>query len=203
MLALLFVFAAFEWTQEDVSYGSLGELPELSGEEEIIPITRQEMEKPPEPPKPQKVVLELNIVDDDIELEDEFVIEDIEASQDEEIEIIAIEEESEEGPLLFFLVEDKPSFQGGGPEEFRSYIMSNVTYPRIAMENGISGTVYVTFVVDKTGNYSNLKIQRGVDPSLDNAVIDAINKAPKWKPGAQRGKPVPVSMSIPIRFVLN
>ena len=203
VLALLFVFVAFEWTKQDVNFGSLGELPELLGEEEIIPITRQEMQKPPEPPKPQKIILELNIVEDDVELEDEFEIEDFEASQDEEIEIIVMEEEEDEGPMLFFLVEDKPSFQGGGPEEFRNYIMSNITYPKIAMENGISGTVYVSFIVDKTGNYSNLVIDRGVDNSLDSAVINAIKKAPKWKPGAQRGKPVPVSMSIPIKFILN
>ena len=79
VIALALVLLAFEWTKEEVSFGSLGELQDLAGEEEIIPITRQEMQKPPDPPKPQKVILELNIVEDDVELEDEFEIEDFEA----------------------------------------------------------------------------------------------------------------------------
>lgn len=203
VLALAFVLVAFEWTKEDVNFNSLGVLPDFVGEEEIIPITRMEQQKPPEPPKPQKVILELNIVEDDVILEDDFDIEDFEASQDDEIEIIQIEEEEEEEALIFVLVEDKPIFQGGGPEEFRNYIQEKVVYPQIAIENGISGTVYVSFVVDKTGGYADIRILRGVDALLDNAVVTAIKNAPKWTPGKQRGRPVPVSMSIPIKFILN
>lgn len=203
VLALAFVLAAFEWTKEDVNFNSLGVLPDVAGEEEIIPITRMEQQKPPEPPKPQKVILELNIVEDDVILEDEFDIEDFEASQDEEIEILMMEEEEEEEALFFALVEDPPEFQGGGPEEFRDYIQKVVHYPQAAIENGISGTVYVNFVVDKKGGYSDITILRGVDPLLNNAVTKAIREAPKWKPGNQRGHPVPVSMTIPIKFILN
>lgn len=203
VLALAAVLAAFEWTREEVNFASLGDLQDLTGEEEIIPITRQELQKPPDPPKPQKVILELNIVEDDVVLEDDFDIEDFEASQDEEIDIILMEEEEEEEPILFALIEDPPMFQGGGPEEFRNYIQKHVTYPELAIENGISGTVYVGFVVDKTGGYSAIHIMRGVDPLLDEAVIKAIQNAPKWTPGKQRGLPVPVSMTIPIKFILN
>ena len=203
VLALALVLFAFEWTKEDMSFSSLGELPDLTGEEEIIPITRQELQKPPEPPKPQKVVLELYIVEDDVELEDEFEIEDFEASQDEEIEVMVMEEEEDEEAEVFYIVEDMPTFQGGGKEEFRSYIEGSMTYPQMAIENSISGTVYVSFVVNKKGEYAELTIMRGVDPSLNQAVLDAIRKAPKWKAGEQRGKPVDVRMAIPIKFVLN
>jgi protein TonB len=203
VLALLFVFGAFEWTKEDVNYSSLGELADLTGEEEIIPITRQELEKPPEPPKPQQVVLELNIVEDDVVLEDDFIIEDFEASQDQDIQMLFAEEEEEAEPDFFVLVEDMPVFQGGGTEQFRNYIQSRIEYPKIAMENGVSGTVYVSFIVDKKGNYSEISILRSVDTSLDNAVLEAISKAPKWTPGMQRGKPVNVKMSIPVKFILN
>lgn len=203
ILALAIVMVAFEWTKDDVNYGSLGNLPDLVGEEEIIPITRQELEKPPEPPKPQKVILELNIVEDDVVLEDDFQVEDFEASQDQEIEVLYVEEEEEMEPEIFILVEDMPTFQGGDQEDFRRYIESKITYPQVAIENGISGVVYVTFVINQKGEYAELSIQRGVAPILDNEVINAIKKAPKWKPGAQRGKPVSVRMSIPIRFILN
>lgn len=203
VVALGLVLMAFEWTKEDVNFASLGELPDLAGEEEIIPITRQEMQKPPEPPKPQKVILELNIVEDDVELDDEFEIEDFEASQDEEIEIIAMEEEEEEEAEVFFIVEDMPTFQGGSLENFRNYIQESIEYPAIAMENGISGTVYVNFVVNQKGEITAINIVRGVDPSLDNEVIRALKAAPKWSPGKQRGKPVSVSMAIPVKFILQ
>lgn len=203
VIALSLVLFAFEWTKEDISFSSLGELQDLTGEEEIIPITRQELQKPPDPPKPQKVILELNIVEDDVELEDEFEIEDFEASQDEEIEIIAMEEEEEGEAEVFFIVEDMPTFKGGSLENFRDYIQDAIDYPPIAMENGISGTVYVNFVVNKKGEITSIKIVRGVDPSLDNEVIRALKGAPKWSPGKQRGKPVAVSMAIPVKFILQ
>lgn len=203
VIALSLVLFAFEWTKEDISFSSLGELQDLTGEEEIIPITRQELQKPPDPPKPQKVILELNIVEDDVELEDEFEIEDFEASQDEEIEIIAMEEEEEGEAEVFFIVEDMPTFRGGSLENFRNYIQEAIEYPPIAMENGISGTVYVNFVVNIKGEITSIKIVRGVDPSLDNEVIRALKGAPKWSPGKQRGKPVAVSMAIPVKFILQ
>lgn len=203
VIALSLVLFAFEWTKEDISFSSLGELQDLTGEEEIIPITRQELQKPPDPPKPQKVILELNIVEDDVELEDEFEIEDFEASQDEEIEIIAMEEEEEGEAEVFFIVEDMPTFRGGSLDNFRNYIQEAIEYPPIAMENGISGTVYVNFVVNKNGEITSIKIVRGVDPSLDNEVIRALKGAPKWSPGKQRGKPVAVSMAIPVKFILQ
>jgi len=161
------------------------------------------MQKPPDPPKPQKVILELNIVEDDVELEDEFQIEDFEASQDDEIEIIAMEEEEEADAEVFFIVEDMPTFQGEGLEAFRNYIQASIKYPPIAMENGISGTVYVNFVVNKVGEITGINIVRGVDPSLDNEVSRALKAAPKWSPGKQRGKPVNVSMAIPVKFILQ
>lgn len=203
VIALGLILMAFEYTKEDVQVKSLGELQDLSGEEEIVPITRQEQQKPPEPPKPQKVVLELNIVEDDVELEDEFEIQDFEASQDEEIEIIAMEEEEEEEAEVFFIVEDMPTFQGGSLENFRNYIQETIDYPAIAMENSISGTVYVNFVVNTKGEITSINIVRGVDPSLDNEVIRALKAAPKWEPGMQRGKPVSVSMAIPVKFILQ
>ncbi len=203
VLALAIVLFGFEWTKSDLQVSSLGELKDLAGEEEIIPITRQELQKPATPPKPQKVILELNIVEDDVELEDDLEIEDFEASQDDEIEIIAMEEEEEEDAEVFYIVEDMPLFQGEGLEGFRSYIQGKINYPPMAMENGISGTVYVNFVVNKKGQIAQITIMRGVDPSLDNEVLRALKAAPKWTPGMQRGKPVNVSMSMPVKFILQ
>ena len=85
----------------------------------------------------------------------------------------------------------------------RTYIANAIKYPVIAQENGIQGKVYVTFVVGKDGSVSDAKIARGVDPSLDKEALRVVNTLPKWKPGKQRGKPVNVSYTVPINFVLQ
>jgi len=203
VLALALVLLGFQWTKTELDSGSLGTLPDLAGEEEIIPITRQELQKPITPPKPQAVVLKLDIVDDDVVLDEDLLIDDFEVSQDDIIEIMAVEEEEEDDDFIFVIVEDDPLFQGQDREGFRRYIQSTLKYPQLAMENSISGTVYVNFVVNKQGKMVDIEIMRGVDKSLDNEVIRALKAAPNWTPGKQRGKPVLVRMTIPIRFTLN
>ena len=103
----------------------------------------------------------------------------------------------------FYIVEEMPEFEGGGLEEFRQWVQTQVKYPKIALENGISGTVYANFIVDKTGNINYVKIVRGVDPSLEDEVIRVIKSSPEWKPGVQRGKEVNVTMAIPVKFMLE
>lgn len=85
----------------------------------------------------------------------------------------------------------------------RKFIANAIKYPVIAQENGIQGKVYVNFVVDKDGAVTNARIARGVDASLDKEALRVVNSLPKWKPGMQRGKPVRVSYTVPISFVLQ
>ncbi|MCK9323915.1 MAG: energy transducer TonB [Bacteroidales bacterium] len=206
VIALALTLAAFEYTKEDLRTANIQAIRDVQGEEEIIPITRQELQKPQDPPKPKTVIIDLNIVEDDIELTDELDFESFDANQDDAIQIadvIGNKEEEEEDVEVFYIVETMPQFQGEGIEAFRAYIQKNVTYPQLALENGISGIVYVSFVINRRGELTNISILRSVDPSLDEEVIRALKAAPKWEPGKQRGKPVNVSFSIPIRFILN
>jgi protein TonB len=207
VLALVFTLAAFEYTKEDLKTSTLQAMRDAQGEEEIIPITRQELQKPPEPPKPKTVIIDLKIVEDDVKLEDNLDFDAFDANQNDAIKIASVvgntKEEEEEESKVFLIVEDMPKFQGGTIENFRNYIQSTVKYPQLAMENSISGTVYVSFVVNRRGEVSNINILRPVDPSLDEAVINALKNAPKWEPGKQREKPVNVSFSIPVKFILN
>lgn len=203
VLALALVFLGFEWSRSEMNANSLGEMPDLAGEEEIIPITRQELQKPATPPKPQPVVLELNIVDNDIELEEEFQLDDFEADQDDIIQIMEMEEEDNDDEEIFVIAEEMPLFKGTEElEGFRRWVQENLKYPRMAEENSISGTVYVNFVINKQGELTDIQIARGVDSSLDNEVIRVLKEAPKWTPGLQRGKPVSVRMAIPVKFTL-
>ncbi len=206
VVALGITLVAFEWNTKPTKASDLGQIQTQEVEEEIIPITREQEVKPPPPPPPPKVVEVLNIVDDDVEIEDELQIDDTEADDETMIDvkpvIVAAEEEEEEDTQVFFIVEDMPEFPGGDLA-LRKYIANAIKYPVIAQENGIQGKVYVTFVVDKDGSVSDARIARGVDPSLDKEALRVVNALPKWKPGKQRGKPVRVSYTVPINFVLQ
>ena len=206
VVALGVTLLAFEWTTKPSKADDLGQIQTQEVEEEIIPITREQEVKPPPPPPPPKVVEVLNIVDDDVEIEDELEIEDTEADDKTIIDVAPVistaEEEEEEEAQVFFIVEDMPEFPGG-ELALRKYIANAIKYPVIAQENGIQGKVYVTFVVDKDGGISDARIARGVDPSLDKEALRVVNALPKWKPGKQRGKPVRVSYTVPINFVLQ
>jgi TonB family protein len=106
------------------------------------------------------------------------------------------------GPV-FFVVEEMPEFPG---EEagLRKYIATSVKYPKEAQEAGISGRVYVTFVVADDGTVRDTKIARSSGfSSLDEEAIRVVSAMPKWRPGKQRGKYVNVSYTVPINFVLN
>ena len=148
----------------------------------------------------------LNIVDDDVEIEDELQIEDTEADDATVIDVAPVvetkKEKEEDEAQVFFIVEDMPEFPGG-ELALRKYIANSIKYPVIAQENGIQGKVYVTFVVGKDGSVQDARIARGVDPSLDKEALRVVNTLPKWKPGKQRGKPVRVSYTVPINFVLQ
>lgn len=108
----------------------------------------------------------------------------------------------DEGEQVFFIVEEMPDFPGG-ETALRKHIANSVNYPEEAIENGISGKVYVTFVVSKDGSVANAEIARGVSPSLDLEALRVVNELPNWKPGYQRGKPVNVKYTVPINFALQ
>ena len=100
--------------------------------------------------------------------------------------------------------EDRPLFNGKDAEAaFREWVYSKVIYPVAAMENGISGRVYVEFSIEKDGSVTNAKLLRSVDPLLDNETLRVIRLSPKWTPGKKDGKPVSVSYQFQLVFRVN
>jgi protein TonB len=194
VVSLLLVLVAFEYKSYEKTDYSLGQLQMDDLEEEIIPITKQEVKPPPPPPPPPEVI---EIVEDEVEIENEIEIEDTESDEDEEIEI-----EEEDDEEFFMVVENMPEFPGGDLGLMK-YIQKNVKYPAIAKEYNITGKVYVSFIVDKSGKVTNVKIVRGVDKNLDAEAVRVVKSLPKYKPGKQRGKAVRVMFTIPINFTLN
>jgi len=194
VIALLLVLWAFEYKSYEKSAYNLGQLNLDDLEEEIIPITKQEVKPPPAPPPPPEVI---EIVEDEVEIENEIEIEDTESDEDE---VIEIEEEDDEE--FFMVVENMPEFPGGDLGLMK-YIQKHVRYPAIAKEYNITGKVYVSFIVDKSGSVTNVKVVRGVDKNLDAEAVRVVKSLPKYKPGRQRGKAVRVMFTIPINFTLN
>lgn len=205
VISLGLVLLAFNWNSQIKEADNLGQVQAQDVEDEMIPITRPEEVKPPPPPPPPQVVEVLNIVDNNADIDDELQIEDTEADDNTVVNVAPIQQQEEEKTdeqQVFFIVEDMPEFPGGDLA-LRKYIANAIKYPVIAQENGIQGKVYVNFVVNTDGSVTDAKIARGVDPSLDKEALRVINSLPKWKPGKQRGKPVRVSFTVPINFVLQ
>lgn len=204
VVVLSLVLVAFEWTSTDVNVDFSLQDEDIEVEEEIIPITRQEEVKPPPPPPPPAVADILNIVEDDVELDEELEIMDTEMSQDDIVDFsnMVFEEETRDEGEVFMIVEEMPEFPGG-TEALQKYLAQSVRYPVIAQENGIQGRVYIQFVINQNGEVTNATILRGVDPSLDREALRVVEAMPKWKPGKQRNRPVRVSYTVPINFVLQ
>jgi len=206
VVAIALVFIAFEWTSVPKELNGFSQEQQSDVVQENVPVTRQQERKEPPPPPPPQSTDVLNIVDNDVDIEDELVLEETAADQDTKVQIDAFlqqEESEEEDEEIFVIVQDMPDFKGGGLKAFTKYVQKKLEYPLIAQENGVQGTVFVRFVVDKDGSIIMVEIIRGVDPVLDKAAMAAVTDAPDWEPGKQRGKPVRVCCTIPIVFRLN
>ncbi|HDP76338.1 MAG TPA: energy transducer TonB [Bacteroidales bacterium] len=204
-ISLGIVLLAFEWTTTDTVNVELAQTTDVKVEQEIIPITNRDEVKPPEPPKQITVSDVIKVVEDNVNIDDNTDIFDSEFFEDKAVAVMAFkeEEEEEEEYTPFVIVEDMPAFQGGDINNFRVWVQQNLKYPDVAAENGIQGRVIINFVVEPSGKVSNVKVVRGVDPSLDKEAVRVVSMSPKWKPGSQRGKAVRVQFTIPIIFVLQ
>lgn len=103
---------------------------------------------------------------------------------------------------IFIVVEEMPEYPGG-MSEFMKFIAQNIKYPADALQGKVEGRVIARFVVCKDGSISDIEIMRSVSPSLDAEAVRVLKLMPKWKPGRQRGKAVPVKFTVPVTFRLE
>ena len=206
VLALLVTLLAFEWSSKEKADASLfAENTEII-EEEMIPITQ---ETPPPPPEVAKIPVlsdQIDIIDDDIKVNDNILnLEDDSAlgveihDYVEEVKEEVVEEET----IPFQLVEEKPKFQGGDANDFSKWVNQRLVYPEVAKENGVQGRVMLQFTVKTDGSVSDVKVLRGVDPSLDKEAVRVVSMSPKWTPGKQRDRKVKVTYTFPVIFQLR
>ena len=201
IVALAVIFLAFEWKSYEKTLDDLGQREVVDITEEIVPITEQKV-KPPPPPAPKQVV-KINVVEDDVEVEEDIII-DVEANQETVVEeYIPMEAEEEPGEAqIFMVVESMPEFPGG-EAALNKYLYENIKYPQMAKESGIHGRVFVTFVVERNGEVTDVRVLRGIGGGCDEEAIRVVQNMPKWDPGKQRGKPVRVQFNLPIKFTLQ
>jgi len=103
---------------------------------------------------------------------------------------------------VFDVVEQMPSFPGG-PSALMQYLSSNIKYPVVAEENGVQGRVVCTFVVERDGSITDVRVVKSVDPSLDKEAMRVVKSMPKWIPGKQNGSAVRVKYTVPVTFRLQ
>jgi len=203
IVALGVILLAFEWTSSAEKVESLGKVQDVNAEEEIIPITRQDIAPPPPPPQQQQVADILNMAEDDADIDEEADVADMESDESTQIDIQELpEDNTDKAEEVFFVVEDMPKFPGGDLA-LKRWIANHVKYPAVARENDIQGKVFVRFVVTSSGKVDKVQIVRGVDPLLDAESIRVVKALPRWKPGYQRNKPVSVWYTVPINFKLQ
>ena len=112
---------------------------------------------------------------------------------------ISSQETSDE---VFDKVDETPEFPGG-MEAWANFMKDNLKYPKLAKDEGIEGTVYIRFIVNKDGSISDAEILRGIGGGCDEEALRVINSFPNWKPGKKDGKVVKTRMTSPINYSLG
>ena len=102
----------------------------------------------------------------------------------------------------FTVVEQQPEFPGG-LDGLRTFLGKNLNYPRMAASSGVSGRVYVSFVVNTDGSLTDIQVLKGIGFGCDEEAIRVMQKMPHWKPGKQSGRAVRVKYNLPISFTLE
>ena len=205
VIVLGLVYAGFEL----YATGDLGKDVSIQDEEAIFVmdedvIATDPTPPPPPPPVAQQQEIILQIVEDNIKVNTDFDFSqdfDLDMAIDDYVPIEIVDEEVDNTPPLRF-VEEMPE-PIGGFENMYAFLHSNLRYPEVARNNGISGQVFIEFVVERDGSISGVKVIAGVYPELDQEAVRVVKLLPKWKPGKQMGKTVRTFYNIPIRFSIH
>lgn len=114
-----------------------------------------------------------------------------------------VEEAPAEKPdEVFKVVEQQPQYPDGEAAMLK-FIYDNIKYPAVARDNGVEGTVYVRFVVEKDGSITDVQVVRDIGGGCGEEAMRVVKKFPKWNPGKQRGRPVRVQFNLPVKFKLE
>lgn len=106
-----------------------------------------------------------------------------------------------EAPINFTVVQQIPVFPGGW-SAYMQWLTKNLKYPRQAQQRKIQGMVVVSFIVNKDGTVSDVKVSTSADPLLDREALRVMKMMPKWKPGMDHNKVCRTMVAVPVVFQL-
>lgn len=216
-IVLFLTWRALEYKSYEEDYSVIDIVQVLDDLDEKVPITEAIKTPPPPPPPAAPEVIE--VVEDTEEIE-ETIIESTETSQDVivddiiDVSDVEVGEDEEDISVPFAVIENVPIFPGCESaqsnderkicfqEKIQEHINKQFQYPAVALELGITGRVFVQFLIDSKGNVGSIRM-RGPDRSLENEAHRIVATLPKMTPGKQRGKSVSVPYSIPINFIIH
>jgi protein TonB len=184
--------------------------------------TKKPPPPPPEPPKPKvdQVRFPPPVVkpDNEVKEKDPPTVEDLKTADpgpkdqkgdptaairiDEPVGNSDAKAVTEDPNEIFTAVENSAEFPGG-IEKFYKYLGNSIRYPAVARENNVQGKVFLTFVVEKDGSLTDIKVMRGIGSGCDEEAMRVIKASPKWKPGQQNGRTVRQQYTVPISFTLQ
>jgi len=101
----------------------------------------------------------------------------------------------------FVSIKNPPTYPGG-LQAFYKFLGTNIKYPEMAAKNNVQGKVLVSFVVEKDGSLSDIKIERSLGSGTDEETVRVLKLSRNWNPGIEDAKPVRVKYNIPVSFVL-
>ncbi len=198
ILSLSLVTVAFEWRTR---VKPIVTLPTTEFSETILPPIPATIHEPPKPKRVQPVIVPVPD-DEEVDIDVDIII-DVQITDEDLKNYLASAEPPEEAAdEIVIFVETQPSFPGG-IDEFYRYLGQTVEYPKQAIRRGVSGKVFVEFVVDKDGSLSQLRVAKGIGAGCDEEALRVIRNSPRWNPGKQRGRAVRVRMVVPITFRLQ
>lgn len=201
IVAISAALAAFEWRTPDRERIFI---PRTTPDETIPEVIRVVKEKKAELPKTANVTV-LKIVDNTKDVSDIDISVEIDPAAYLEPFILPDplpDEPDTDSSEPFAVVEQMPRFPGG-EAALMKYLSDHLVYPLSARETGISGVVYIAFVVEPDGRITSEKVLREVPGGCTEEALRVIKSMPNWIPGMQRGKPVRVTINLPVRFVLR
>ncbi|MCB9204564.1 MAG: energy transducer TonB [Flavobacteriales bacterium] len=206
--AVSMALVSFEWRTP--YYGEVQGPPkndDIIYEYDSPPVTLREVEEPTERPEPPKLETDQFDIVDEIDPDvvetapEDLVFEPIDLPTDATF-TPKIEEKDVDEDEIFITVEEMPKYPGGD-FALLSYLAEKTKYPRAAIDNNITGTVYVYYVVDKNGKVTDVEVARSVHPILDKEAVRVVKTLSGYSAGKQRGIPVKVKYTVPIRFELK
>ncbi len=206
VFAIGLVFTSIEYKTYGKEISDLGTIEVEEEDMELPPITRATPPPPPPPPPPPVAPQQLEVVEDDVEIEEEIEIEEID--EDYEVEPIIEDIPDEVVEEIFQRVENMPLFPGCEDEpsdqrdqctqrKMMEHAARNYSVPPQLRAHGISGRIFVKFVVDTDGSITNVEVMKGLHKLADEEAIRVVKSMPKMKPGEQLGKKVKVQYMLP------